>query len=261
MPSVVQSWIHGFHDALSFLTCIALPRKNTTAKDLSASTPFFAPVGLVVGLVTTLTAWLGCTFWGYALSGSGLYMLTAWLWLAVNISITRGLHWDGVADLGDAAGSGARGERFRQILKDSRMGAFGAIYLVLAYSGQWIALAGHIGKGHWLLLLLAPAWARAAAVWLAAWTLPSPNTTLGSLFCAGVGQRLGCMYQLLGILILTLLAWFENCTLWQLITTGVLQILLLRYLRVLAIRGGGLSGDFLGACIEWSQLCFLLCTL
>ena len=76
--------------------------------------------------------------------------LAAWLWMALEAWSTRGLHWDGLADLGDASGSGAQGERFWAILRDSRLGAFGALHLLLAFGGMWLTVCWHIKAGQWV---------------------------------------------------------------------------------------------------------------
>jgi len=53
--------------------------------------------------------------------------------------VTGGLHEDGLADVADAAGGWTREERF-QIMKDARIGAFGAIILILCVLAKYAAL-------------------------------------------------------------------------------------------------------------------------
>lgn len=262
MPPGCTAWAVRFHDALAFLTRLVPPRAGGTGADFAAATCCFAPVGLLLGGVLTLAAWLAHRATAYApFDGALAAALSGWVWLALDIWATRGLHWDGLADLGDAAGSGASGEGFRNILRDSRLGAFGALHLLLAFSGQWLAVAGHAAAERWLLLLLAPAWGRAAAVWLAAWTPAREDSALGRLTCEGTGPRLGRAYLALGAGMLALPACLGLCPLRQLLLAGFVQFALTRRLHCMALAQGGLSGDFLGACIQWSQLCFLLCTL
>lgn len=82
---------------------------------------FIALVRLA-GFNNTVSAWLGAAF--YALSG----------WV---------LHLDGWGDVWDGFGSGRRGEELRAVMKDSRLGSFGAIGLVLAF-GLWSSLTASI---------------------------------------------------------------------------------------------------------------------
>lgn len=255
-----------FLDALAFLSRLAPPRP-CNARSLAACVPWFAPAGLVLGCLYTLAAWLFLTL----LSASPATMLfsgavwpaaalAAWLWLALELWSTRGLHWDGLADLGDACGSGATGARFWEILRDSRLGAFGALSLLLIFSGQWLALTWHLAAGHWLPLVLAPAWGRACAVWLAASAPPHDPDSLGGLACAGAGPAVRRIYRLAAFL-LTCLLMALGLSLWQGLVLLGAQYWLTRRLAATARRQGGLSGDFLGAAIELGQLCFLLATL
>lgn len=255
-----------FLDALAFLSRLAPPRP-CNAHTLAACLPWFAPAGLVLGCLYAMAAWLLLRLLAtcsattlFAGSAWPVAALAAWLWLALELWTTRGLHWDGLADLADACGSGASGARFREILKDSRLGAFGALSLLLAFSGQWLALAWHLAAGHWLLLVLAPAWGRACAVWLAASAPPHNPASLGGLACAGINPAVRRLYRLAAFLLICLLA-AQGLSLWQcLLLTGA-QCWLTRRLAATARRQGGLSGDFLGAAIELGQLCFLLTAL
>ncbi|MGE9984248.1 adenosylcobinamide-GDP ribazoletransferase [Desulfovibrio sp. SGI.169] len=256
-----------FLDALAFLSRLAPPRPRN-ARALAACVPWFAPVGLVLGCLYTMAAWLflrlffaspGAAFFS-GLSAWFAVALAAWFWLALELWTTRGLHWDGLADLGDACGSGASGARFREILKDSRLGVFGALSLLLVFSGQWLTLAWHLAVGHWPLLVLAPAWGRACAVWLAA-SAPFHNpASLGGLTCAGVDAAVRRLYCLAAFLLVCLLAAWGLGP-WQCLFLLGAQWWLTRRLAATARRQGGLSGDFLGAAIELGQLCFLLATL
>lgn len=260
------AWGGRFLDALAFLSRLAPPR-SFTAQSLVDCVPWFAPAGLALGCLCTLAAWLALTILSTATGASHAMgtawpaaALAAWLWLALELWSTRGLHWDGLADLGDACGSGASGARFREILRDSRLGAFGALSLLLIFSGQWLALAWHLAAGQWLMPVLAPAWGRACAVWLAASAPPHNPDSLGGLACAGAGPTVRRVYRLGALLLVCLLA-ASGLSPWQGLVLIVTQYWLTRRLAAQARLHGGLSGDFLGAAIELGQLWFLLATL
>lgn len=252
-----------FLDALAFLSRLAPPR-SFTAASLRACVPWFAAVGLVLGALFALLAALALAFFYSLSTGPAAHALgplaAAWLWLGLELWSTRGLHWDGLADLSDACGSGAQGARFWEILRDSRLGAFGALSLLLVFSGQWAMLAWHLAAGHWLALALAPAWGRACAVWLAASACPRETASLGGLACAGASPTLSRRYALAAVIsILALLALGLNF--WQGMALLVGQYWLTRRLARSARAHGGLSGDFLGAAIELGQLWFFLATV
>ncbi len=96
---------------------------------LRASAAHFPGVGWVVGSLTALLFW--------AVS-SALPVLPASAWVAAALStvfsilLTGAFHEDGLADTADGLGGGLTRERVLDIMKDSRIGAYGAIALVLA---------------------------------------------------------------------------------------------------------------------------------
>jgi adenosylcobinamide-GDP ribazoletransferase len=110
--------------ALTFLTVFPWPRfGEVTSGDLARSLFWFPWVGALLGLV-------------YWLAGAGLShyfppAAAAALLLALTVLLTRGLHLDGLADTVDGLGGGRTPEARLAIMKDSRLGAFGAISLVL----------------------------------------------------------------------------------------------------------------------------------
>jgi adenosylcobinamide-GDP ribazoletransferase len=72
-------------------------------------------------------------------AGRSLSALIALAWLIV---ITGCLHEDGLADVADAIRAGRTRERMMAILKDSRIGAYGALALIATVAIRWQALAG-----------------------------------------------------------------------------------------------------------------------
>ena len=263
--SAVTTWPGRFHDALAFLTRLAPPRANCTAASLTAATPFFAPVGLVVGALCTALAIAALWAFDKPEHGFAGHFLAAaiagWVWILCEIWSTRGLHWDGLSDLGDATGSGAVGEQFWVILRDSRLGAFGALHLLAAFCGMWISVTGHLVQGQWLALLLAPAWGRAACIWLAAYSVPYEQRSLGGLACAGSTPQLARWQILLAVAMAVLVYVTSSCPVWRLPLLALGQFVLVHSFIDKTRQHGGVSGDFLGACIQWSQLWFLLVTV
>ena len=262
--TTLTTWPGRFHDALAFLTRLTPPRPSCTAASLSAAMPFFAPVGLVIGALCTLAAFAALWAFDKPLGVAGNLVaagLAAWAWMVCEIWSTRGLHWDGLSDLGDAVGSGAEGERFWTILRDSRLGAFGALHMLVAFSGLWLSLVGHLVQGQWIALVLAPAWGRAACIWLAAYTSPYQQRSLGGLACAGCTPQLARWQVLLTATMAVLVVLLGGCPFWRLPLLALGQFALVHSLMDKARLQGGVSGDFLGACIQWSQLCFLLLTV
>jgi adenosylcobinamide-GDP ribazoletransferase len=100
-----------------------------------------APVaGVVVGLAAALA--------GGVLTVLGADpLLAAAGAVAVPAALTRGLHLDGLADTADGLGSGKPADEALRIMKQSDIGPFGVVVLVLTLLGQAAALAACYGHG------------------------------------------------------------------------------------------------------------------
>jgi adenosylcobinamide-GDP ribazoletransferase len=123
----------------------------------------FPVVGLVVNAIGGFAYWL--MYW------LGVSPLVAAVWaLAVTITVTGALHDDGLADTADGFGGGSTSERKLEIMRDSHIGSYGALALVLSVVARITAiagltdplhvlvafcLAGMLGRGGILVLLLA----------------------------------------------------------------------------------------------------------
>ena len=217
---------------------------EATPDVLARSLGYFPAAGFVLGALALLPVWLG--FW------SVHPMIQGVLYVALLAWSTRGLHWDGLADVCDAAGSGAHGDRFYAILKDSRLGAFGALGLVLGLLLMACSAAACLQMADWLPLLLAPVIGRCLPAILL-WKGPvREGPGLGRMLLPGATGMQAAFQIILIATCLLLLGPVRALAGVVFITVGA--GLLLR----LACRGQGLNGDFLGAGIIWGELSVLL---
>lgn len=117
---------------------------------LRASAAHFPGVGWVVGGLTA------AVFWGLLLA---LPSVPAAPWLAAiastvfGVLLTGAFHEDGLADLADGLGGSAERERALDIMKDSRIGSYGAIALVLAVLAKVALLALLAQVDAWLAVV------------------------------------------------------------------------------------------------------------
>lgn len=232
--------MRGLLTALSFLTRLA-PGRRCEPEDLASAMPWLPVVGLILGGLLAAPLALGL----FAASA----WVQAWLVLAGSLWLTRGLHLDGLADIADAWGSGATGERFWGIVKDPRLGAFGAMGLVIVLSGQLVLLHELLARQALGALTLVFVLGRLAAVVLArsARTLARPG--LGRLFISGAtrhGLALALATSLGAGLLLV-----RPLPLAAMLAASLAPIL---GLRRLARQQDGLNGDFLGAAIVLGEL-------
>ncbi len=119
--------IRYFISAMRTLTAIPVPGKD--CEPFENSLFAFPIVGAILGVILTGVARL--------LSGNIFPELSlpilplAALLVLLQTLITRGFHLDGIADAADGFGGGFTKERALEIMKDSRVGAFGAIAIAL----------------------------------------------------------------------------------------------------------------------------------
>lgn len=237
--------LRAYLDALSFLTRLGPAR---AAPDLAAALPWFPAVGATLGLVLTLPLALGLLA-GHPLTGAFLYTVG-------NIAATRGLHMDGFADVADAWGSLAHGERFFAVMKDSRVGAFGAMALAVAVAGQICLGSELLSSGRIWMLAAAPALARAGAVVLAWRCRDIPRPGLGSLCLSGATGP-AVTWALASALGFTLLLAGPRATLAAVLLTALPVIVVAR----LARANGAVNGDCIGATIVAGELAACLAGL
>lgn len=131
---VIGDFIREFLLALQFFTRIPVTGRladwvGFSPELLRTSAGHLPGVGIVVGLVAALV---------YALLQALLPevpmapLVAAVLSTAATVMLTGGFHEDGLADVADGLGGSMDRDRALEIMKDSRIGAFGAMALVLA---------------------------------------------------------------------------------------------------------------------------------
>jgi len=153
--------------AAQFLTRVQLSRRVVEAHELPGAIAWFPLVGALVG-----GAMAGLIYAATPLLGSDVAIV---LGLIAGALLTGAFHEDGLADACDGLGGGFTRERALEIMRDSRIGSYGAVALVLLYAARF-TLFRTLGAAQLLLALpVASALGRASIVVLTAW-LPSART-------------------------------------------------------------------------------------
>jgi adenosylcobinamide-GDP ribazoletransferase len=209
-------------------------------------------VGLIGALALALTTLLGLPL-----------LLRAGLATAALVVVTGALHEDGLADVADGFGGGATRARKLEIMRDSRVGAYGALAIALALTLRVAALAAALDGGFWrasLGLMLVAALSRAAAL--------TPLALLPPARAEGAGAAAGRLDSnalaaawgsgLVIALALGLVALGVAHALFAVLLSGAGALLMV----ALARRAiGGQTGDVAGAaqqCSEIAAWCGLL---
>ena len=180
------------------------------------------------------------------------HWLAALLVVLVWVGITGALHLDGAADLADALGAAHRDpERFLAVMKDPHTGSFGVVAIAAILITKLVAVAWIIESTRidlWALLLI-PAWARLGAVY---W-----SQTLDPL-AAGSGESLAWQVPDNMIWIWTILLFAITLFTVSLLFAVAAVITLLLWRFYLKWRFNGMTGDCLGAGIEYCECAMLL---
>jgi adenosylcobinamide-GDP ribazoletransferase len=138
-----------FFIALQFLTRVPVPRwVGFEPAWLHASARHFPAVGACVGALAAAVLWAAAQAWPAAVA-VGLSMLAS-VWL------TGAFHEDGLADTADALGGAVSRERALEIMKDSRIGSYGAVALILVLGLKAAVLLALAQRELALVLLALP---------------------------------------------------------------------------------------------------------
>jgi adenosylcobinamide-GDP ribazoletransferase len=237
--------VTGLVVAARYLTIVPLPGKAPEgAGAIGRAAVWFPVIGLGMGAVLVGVERAATMLFPSLLAG----LLTVTVWKL----LTGGLHLDGLADCLDGL-AGRDAEHRLAIMRDSRIGAFGAIGLILLLLLEIVAV-GELAPGvRSQALLVLPAIARATPPLLVGLFPSARREGLGAAFGSSVG-RWAAPIALAIALVFALAALRAVGAV--VLAVAVLSALALA--RFFAARVGGITGDVLGAAIEAAELAGLL---
>jgi adenosylcobinamide-GDP ribazoletransferase len=240
-----------FFTALQFYTRLPAPKRVMyKPENLSLATGYLPFVGWIVGIVAGGT-WLGI---GY-LTNPPIAILSS---MAVSILLTGAFHEDGFADVCDGFGGGWTREKILEIMKDSRVGTYASVGLILILALKFALLQSIAGWDNRIIgaLVTAHALSRLMPVFVI-YTLSyardtdskakpvaekPPLSVLVTAVVFGIAPLFGLAGYLSQPLLLTAIP-----------VLGLITILLARYFKKWV---GGYTGDCLGAI---QQVCEIAC--
>jgi adenosylcobinamide-GDP ribazoletransferase len=239
--------LRGVRAAFVFLTRVPVGGFPYTADEWRWSAAHFPLVGAVLG------ALLGAVDRALSPLGDPVAALGA---IGASLLLTGAFHEDGLADTSDALGGAADRDKILLILKDSRVGAFGACAVAVSIVGRALLIARLGAAAAWALPLVGAA-ARVGPIWqLASLPYVTPDAQARSSGVARARLAQACLgtawAAVVGASVVAaglvsaarLAALFAAMTIVTLLTAW-------RYAR----RLGGITGDFLGAT---EQICELV---
>lgn len=256
--------VRHFFLALQFFTRIPVTGRlaawvGFSPEALRASSAHFPAVGWLIGALTA--AVYGLVAWRLPALPAAPFV-AAFACTLAGILLTGAFHEDGLADLSDGLGGSMERERALEIMKDSRVGSFGAAALVLALVGK-LALLTLLGQ----LSLALACWAllgahvssRLAPLFII-WRLPHVGDLAGSKskpLADAISARslaVACLWWLAAMALLQ--AQQPAAPWWGAVLGCALGLAWMH--RLLARRLQGFTGDGLGATQQVCELAFYL---
>ena len=233
-----------FLTAASLLTRLPLPGFHWPEHP-SRAVWAFPLAGLLVGFVAILAGVLALRL---GLSPEGAAALA----LGAQILATGALHEDGLADTADGFWGGSSPERRLEIMRDSHVGSYGVLALILFGLLRWLALSLALGAGDWRGILVAATLSRAV--------MPPVMAFLPQARDSGLARSMGATPPLpaaLSVAIAFLIGLFllgsGSLPMWpaaMLAAGGVAWIA--------RVKIGGQTGDVLGAVQQSAEVAVLL---
>jgi len=230
--------LRGLVTAMRTLTILPVPGRE--ADGMADALPWFPLAGGLTGLlVYGLSRGIGLVSGDWA-GGAAATALVA------GVLLTRGFHLDGLADWADGFGGGRDRAHTLAIMKDSRVGSFGVLAVLVVLLLKYVALLRLAGTG--ALHLIVPVFivSRTVPVDLSVrlpYARPEGGTAAPFVEGARPFHRTAALLAAL-VLLLALSGWRG----WVLLAVGMAASRLLgSWFRR---RVGGVTGDLLGAACE-----------
>jgi adenosylcobinamide-GDP ribazoletransferase len=235
--------------AFQFLTRLPLNWLPYRPDALPRAAKYFPLVGLAVGA-----------------AAAGLYRLLsphlpiaviAFMIVLCSTLVTGGLHEDGLADAADAFGGGWNRQQVLAIMKDSRIGSYGALALLFSVAGRVLLLA-YIPAGNFVKYVI-------SAEILCRWVmLPLGAALAGARGQDGQGARIARHVSGVSLAVGTLISlgvvgfMLQQSAIWPVAAASAVTLLSGLYYNK---RIGGITGDCFGATSQVTLLAVYFCAV
>ncbi len=230
---------------ISFFTRIPIGKWTSYSDEKYAeSIKYFPYVGLIIGLFVMLPTLI---IRPYNVEIGALFSLIFYL------LITGGIHLDGYADTLDGFLSSQPKERIFEIMKDSRVGSFGVIGLIIYFLSLWVGFK-HVDP---MTLFFMPYVGKLMGSFFCGFTqYAKPSKGMGSVFMEANHQSSSFIHLIIAsVLFYLILGWQGLITLcltifgsWLIFTWIIKKI-------------GGMTGDTIGFLVEMTQLIFIFMSI
>ncbi len=246
-----RSWpapLRGARAAFVFFSRLPLGGFPYRSCDWHWAAAHFPLVGVVIGACSAVV-FRACASLSLGAGLGAALAVTCSVWL------TGAFHEDGLADSADGLGGAHGGKRALEIMKDSRIGSYGAVALTLSLILRVTAIA-ELSASAWFALVYVHCVARIGPVWLMA-----SEAYVGD----GASSKNASLFATRAVHVLTALGWGAACAAlgvwagwlpWQsaLAVASALALLVWLCARYFRKAVGGITGDLLGATEQLGEL-------
>jgi len=238
-----------FLSALQFLTIISIPwRREAKVEEVGRSTSYFPVVGLIIGLILVGLNWL----FGLILPSAVVNAL-----LIVSLVILSGaLHLDGFVDTCDGIAGHKTVEARWQVMRDSRVGGFGIVGVVLLLLVKYVSLSSIPEPLLLMTLVLMPLlsrWAMAYAIFNYPY---AKSSGLGKAFKQGTSWPRFTMATVITAVVVVILALrFSLAIVLLMFFVWIVTVAMAAYFKS---KFSGLTGDNYGAINEVAEVAVLI---
>lgn len=248
----IRDFIDDTARSVAFLSRVPVPQRHFTGHDgrLSRAVRAFPLAGLLVVLPSAALAAILS-----ALNAPPL--LLAFATLGLQVIVTGALHEDGLSDSADGIGGGRDRESALAIMKDSRVGSYGAVALVLSFGLRAAAIAALAPiltpSGLGMALLAVAAASRTAMVWH--WSLLPPARRDGVAASVGEPDTGATTVALVSGILFTALLLLPHGTIPALLAAlAAAAVAVLTFNRIAMRKIGGHTGDTIGATQQLAEM-------
>jgi len=248
----MAKFLKSFILILTFLTRIPIPMNfEFDQEDFSRGFKLFPVVGIMVGFIISIPYWFK-EFMPVS--------VTVFMTIILYLLTVGGLHIDGVSDVFDGVFSARKPERMLAFMEDSRIGAFGAIGLIVYFLGLVLGLYEVYQLNlqvaglplTLIILVLMPLVGRTMALVVAGFSTYAKESGMGR----SLVEDNTASWSLIWMISLLIVGIVIDLWMMMVMVIMMMIILFINY-RIHKILGG-ITGDVVGMVLELSQVVFLL---
>ncbi|MDK2952118.1 MAG: adenosylcobinamide-GDP ribazoletransferase [Kosmotogales bacterium] len=226
---------------LQFLTRIPINIKIDMNKETLGKGTFFFPfIGMMIGGIASVV------YYGLGFVNNDIASLGA---VFTIIAVTGGLHLDGLSDTADGFFSSRKRERILEIMKDSRVGVFGVVFIIFDILFKYVIIKEMNVHTAIIAIVLSCGIGRVSASTLFTFGKSARKDGLGNMF---VGNDSKKYFFAALVIFLAIGIYVSNIVFIIAIVSSIsFTLLFMKYSYKII---GGLTGDVYGAACELSEI-------